>query len=117
MRTDRADTPAEESATPMPRRQGAWLIGLNLVLLGVLGWVGFTPQTGASSTQSDSDRPRGTYTMVSARIQGANADAIHILDASNRELAVLKWNSSAKRLDVIGWRSLDVDAGEGGAPR
>lgn len=56
-----------------------------------------------------SARPRGEYTMISGRIQGATTNAVYILDANNQELVALSWDRGRNRFVGIGYRSLLAD--------
>ncbi len=93
----------------MQRENRRALIALNVALLGVLGVVTLTSAAGNGQGQPG-PRPRGTYTMVSGQIQGGNTDAVYIVDATNQELIVMRWNVSKKVMDGIGYRNLTVDA-------
>jgi hypothetical protein len=82
------------------------LIALNLVLLAALAVVTLAPLAGA---QPAAARRPGRYTMVGGRIQGANTNAIYILDATNQELVAVRWDDSRKTLAPIGYRDLTAD--------
>lgn len=90
----------------MTRRYRA-LIGLNVVLLGVLAMVVFAPSAGA---EQEARRNPGTYTMVTGRSPGSTEGAIWIIDASNQEMLVTRYNQSRKSLEMIGYRDLGEDA-------
>jgi len=87
------------------------LIALNIALLAVLAGVTIAgAQPGTSPGSAQLARPRGEYTMISGRIQGATTAAIYVLDAANQEVVALGWDRSANKLETIGWRSLSDDA-------
>lgn len=89
---------------PSPRRG---LIALNAVLLAALAGVTVAPR--ATAQNQGSARARGEYTLVGGEISGANANAIYLLDAVNREIITLMWDNSRKRLYGIGYRDLASD--------
>ncbi len=92
----------------MNRRATTGLIALNGVLVVILAAVSLSPRAGAQS-----NRPRGSYTMVGGQIQGGSTNAIYVMDSSSQELVALRWDQSSKRFAGIGWRSLAADAKAG----
>ncbi|HYE02288.1 MAG TPA: hypothetical protein VD963_03530 [Phycisphaerales bacterium] len=85
------------------------VIGVNVVLLGVLGVV--TLAGAQPSRQNDgTQRGRGEYTAVSGRIQGSTANGVYVLDTTNQELLALRWNRNDKRVEVFGFRDLKQDS-------
>jgi hypothetical protein len=82
------------------------LIALNLALLAVLLLVSFSPRVVAQP----STRARGTYTMVSGRVQGFTTSGVYMLDSTNQEVLALGWDRTRDRLYVVGYRSLTADA-------
>jgi hypothetical protein len=98
----------------MPRRR---LVQANAVLLLALGVLTIAaameggPAAGmpADAQPPASARPRGEYTMISGRIQGATTNAVYILDANNQELVALSWDRNRNRFVGIGYRSLLAD--------
>ena len=81
------------------------LIAANVVLLVVLGAVSI-------ATAQPGNRARGDYAMVGGEILGGDGNAVYILDASNQELIAVKWDTSRKVLDGIGFRDLNRDSQE-----
>ena len=96
----------------MPRRRLVSLVGINLALLAALAAVVFVGRAGA---QSGRERPRGDYTMVGARAQGIPESAVFIVDRTNQEMVVLRWDRSRKALKGLGFRDLAEDARRAGA--
>jgi len=80
------------------------LLAVNGVLLLLLGAVTFAPSSQAQV------RVRGNYSMVAGGVQGANANALYIVDTTNRELIALTYDPNQKELLGIGYRNLAVDA-------
>jgi hypothetical protein len=80
------------------------LVLLNAALLIVLGAVTFSSSAGAQA------RGRGDYTMVGGGVNGAEASAVYVADASNQELIALTFNVNTRRLEGIGYRNLALDA-------
>lgn len=99
----------QEHASDRPARSPRGrLIVLNAVLLGALGVVSLAPHAGAQS-QGQPTRARGEYTMVGGSMSGGNSNAVYILDAANREMVTLRWDSSRRSLSGIGYRDLTTD--------
>ncbi|HVZ93581.1 MAG TPA: hypothetical protein VG797_03635 [Phycisphaerales bacterium] len=95
------------------RHRYAGLIALNAVAIALLALVSFTP--GASAEQQPrSTRGRGDYTMVSAKIQGQQESGVFIIDSSNSEMLVIKWDSGRRAITGLGYRNLTTDAGQVG---
>ncbi len=97
-----------QSVCPKP---GKWrgLVGLNLVLLMVLGAVSFSPGAGAQSSDG-TNRVRGDYAIVGGADIGGVSSVIYVVDTANGELIALSWNDSIHSLEGIGYRDLRVDA-------
>lgn len=55
-------------------------------------------------------RPRGDYTMVAGKTTQGSRDAIYVMDATNREMVIVRWDNSRKSLVGIGYRNLDADS-------
>lgn len=83
------------------------LICLNGVLLGALALAVLVPTADAQRAVS---RKRGEYTMVGGRVQGVSESALWIVDSTNQELLVLRWNEGQKKLEALGYRNLAADA-------
>jgi hypothetical protein len=82
------------------------LIAVNAALLVILGAVSI-------ATAQPGNRARGDYAMVGGEIMGGGGgNAVYILDASNQELIAVKWDTSRKVLDGIGFRDLNKDSQE-----
>lgn len=82
------------------------LIAVNGVLLAVLALVALVPDADGQQNR----RARGTYTMVSAQVQGFSEDALYLVDGSNREIVVLRYERSRKRLSFVGYRDMAQDS-------
>jgi len=100
-------TNSNESARGI-RAGRSGLVALNLVLLGVLGVLTFSPQVGAQMG-GEPMRVRGEYTLVGSETLGETASTVHVLDSANRELVSLRWNDSTKALEGLGFRDLVRD--------
>lgn len=87
-----------------PRRARVGLLALNAALLLALGAVTFMPAAQAQS------RPRGTYTMVGARVNGALGGVVYIVDVRNEELVAVTWDPNQRGLSGIGYRNIAADA-------
>lgn len=72
---------------------------------------GSAPAAGGAGGAAAAPRAHGQYLMLSGRVQGANTNALYLIDTANQELVALKWNRSAGRLEALGYRSLQADAG------
>lgn len=97
------------------RRQQRGLIVLNGALLAALGAVCLTPGAGADQGAAPpaagaGARSRGTYTLLSPRIAGVQEGSLFIIDAANRELAVVRWDGSRRELITVGHRDMSADA-------
>ncbi|MFI4897657.1 MAG: hypothetical protein ACIARR_07510 [Phycisphaerales bacterium JB059] len=90
----------------MRRNQTRALVGLNAVLLIVLGAVTLTPDAGA---QSGSTRPPGVYSLVGGELSSGNANGVYVLDSANRELILLRWDNSRNSVEGLGYRDLNTD--------
>lgn len=89
------------------KRRYTGLICLNAVLLAALAAVTLIPD---ASGQRNNRRPRGEYTMVGGQVQGIPESALWLVDSTNQEMLVLRWNHSQKRLEPLGYRNLAADA-------
>jgi hypothetical protein len=94
------------------RHRHKGLITLNVLLLVALAAVSLAPDAGA---QNAADRPRGSYTIATGDLRGANADAIFIIDSSNQEVVAMRYSESAKSLEGIDYAPLTPAANRGGA--
>jgi hypothetical protein len=99
-------------AMRMSRRMRG-LLAVNAVLLCVLLVTAVAPLAEAQRAR----RAPGEYTMVAARAQGISEEAIYIVDSTNMEMLVVRYNRSTKRLDFIGFRDLQNDFDEVRGPR
>lgn len=50
--------------------------------------------------------------MVSGAFFGSQADAVFIVDATNREMAAVRWDPSSRSVRLAGYRDLARDADE-----
>lgn len=100
--------PARVPSPPIPKSPVRRLVALNAVLLMALAGVSLAPTAGAQ-TAANSTRARGEYTMVGGDISGATANAIYVIDAANREIITLLWDTSRRRLQGVGYRDLVLD--------
>jgi hypothetical protein len=100
----------------MPGRIGRFgtrdggLVALNVAALATLAFVTWSPGAEAQRV----NRPRGDYTMVPAHIQGMPEAAMFIVDSSNQEMLVLRYDRSAKTIKFIGFRDLAADSRQAG---
>ena len=92
------------------------LLAVNAVLLCVLLVTAVAPLAEAQRARRARRAP-GEYTMVAARAQGISEEAIYIVDSTNMEMLVVRYNRSTKRLDFIGFRDLQNDFDEVRGPR
>lgn len=90
----------------MHRRSLKPLLALNFVLLGVLTLISMP----GASAQADRTRSRGQYTMVNAKAQGISESCLYVVDSTNQELLVVRWDRSRKQIKGIGFRDLAADA-------
>lgn len=97
-----------------PRKPSPTLLALNLVLLTAVLSLALSPYVGAAPQPG---RARGSYTMVSGKIQGGSNDVVYLLDAANQELVSLGWDTAKKELFIIGYRSLAADSHTRNGPR
>ncbi|MEM7628770.1 MAG: hypothetical protein AAF995_09155 [Planctomycetota bacterium] len=81
------------------------LLGVNVLLLGALGWVVVEPM----ALGQNSARARGSYTLVGGEIPGGTSNAIYVLDATNGEMIALRWDQSRNALVGVGYRDLASD--------
>ena len=93
------------ASKPKPNAQ----VVLNIVLLSALALLVLVPNAGAQLNSGQSNRARGDYTLVGGDTSSGNANAIYILDTSNRELVAVRWNQSTKKLEGLGYRDLSRD--------
>lgn len=92
----------------MPSRRIRGLIALNALLIGVLALVTLAP--GVSAQPQARARPKGQYTVLDGKYQGAAEAALYVFDASNQELLALRWDRSRGTLGTIGYRDVAADA-------
>lgn len=91
--------------------RGAWsrnkgLVALNLVLGVALVGVAAAP---VAFGQRGGARQRGDYTMVTARILGAEEDGLYIVDSSNQEMVCMQFDRSRGAMRFVGYRDLAAD--------
>ena len=87
------------------------LLALNVVLVAALVAVIWSPPADAQNAAPPREgRIRGDYTMVSGRVNAGGADVVYVLDAANREMIGLRWDSAKQSLVGVGYRDLDADA-------
>lgn len=87
------------------------LIAANLLLLGALVVLSWSPWAGAQNApERVAGRARGDYTMISGRAVSGGSSVIYILDSSNEELIALKWDQANSAMQGVGYRSLSTDA-------
>jgi hypothetical protein len=98
------ETETNDVARRGRRRSRFGLLAVNGALLLALGAVTFGP-TGTAQV-----RVRGDYTMVAGGVQGANANAVYVVDTVNQEMIVVSYEPSLKELVGVGYRNLTTDA-------
>lgn len=91
------------------RKARRGLIVVNIALLLVLAAVAWAP---GSYAQRGGGRARGEYTMVAGKVTGSTAHAAFIVDSSNQDMVVVRWNETSKSLDALGYRDLKEDANQ-----
>jgi hypothetical protein len=97
----------------MDCKQRRGLIALNLGLLGVLALVSMMPQANAQQAVT---RNRGDYTMIGGRASGIPESVLWIIDGTNQEMVVLRYEQGSKSLRPIGYRNIaaDINQSRGG---
>jgi hypothetical protein len=103
------ETPAPEPKARLSAM--SLLIGANVAALGLLAVVELSASARAQQ------RPRGTYTAASGRIEGTETHALYIVDESSQEVIAVQWEPKSRQIKGIGYRSLANDANELGRPR
>lgn len=101
-----------------PARGRRWalvgLLVLNAALAGALAWQRWGPEVlpraHAQGGEGGAGRARGTYTMLAGRTSSGGPEAIYVVDSTNQEMVVLRWDSSRRSLAVAGYRNLQADA-------
>jgi hypothetical protein len=81
-----------------------FLLALNAALLMILAAVTF-----GSAAQGQA-RGRGEYMMVAGGVQGAESNALYIIDVANQEMIVMVYNPNTRVLEGVGYRHLGSDA-------
>lgn len=84
------------------------LVGVNVGLLAVIAGAGVA-RIEAQAQDETGRRPRGEYTMISAKTNQGGPHAIWVLDASNQEMIAMKWDQSRQMLVGLGYRGLEGD--------
>jgi hypothetical protein len=80
------------------------LILVNAVLLAVLAAVTFGAKAFAQY------RPRGEYTMVAGGVNGADSNAVYIVDTTNQEMIAVTYDPNTKTMLGIGYKNVAADA-------
>ncbi|MFZ4576306.1 MAG: hypothetical protein ACOYN0_18125 [Phycisphaerales bacterium] len=65
---------------------------------------------GQTEPAASARRPRGEYTLVSAKTNQGGPYAVWVLDAANNEMLVLRWEQSRQTLVGAGYRNLSTDS-------
>lgn len=87
------------------------LVGANIAALCFLATVELSAAARAQQ------RPRGTYTAASGRIEGTETHALYVVDETTQELIAVQWDPRTKQLKGLGYRSTSVDSGDMLRPR
>ena len=87
------------------------LVSANVAALGLLAIVELSAAARAQQ------RPRGTYTAASGRIEGTETHALYIIDETTQEMIAVQWDPRAKQVKGLGYRSMGADMGDIGKPR
>ncbi len=87
------------------------LIALNVLALGLLGWVELTPDSFAQT------RARGTYVATSIHQKGSEADLVWIVNETTQEMVAIRWDDAKRSVDGFGYRNLGTDANDLLRPR
>lgn len=89
-----------------PARTG--LVLLNVALLGGVVVTSLAPRAGAQNA-SQPQRARGDYTMVAGKSNQGGSELVYVVDASNQDVVVLKFDQSKQGLVSHGYRSIAQD--------
>lgn len=87
------------------------LVAANVVALGFLAVIELSAAARAQQ------RPRGTYTAASGRIEGTETHALYIVDETTQEMIAVQWDPRAKQIKGLGYRNTVTDAGDLMRPR
>ena len=88
-----------------------FLVAANVAALGLLATVELSAAARAQQ------RPRGTYTAASGRIEGTETHALSVIYESTQELISLQWDPRTKQVKGLGYRNMGGDAGDVARPR
>ncbi len=81
------------------------------LLAGIIATALSRPAANAQGeTPADARRPRGEYTMVSAKTNQGGPHAIWIVDSANNEMVAVRWDQSRQAMLGVGYRSISSDA-------
>jgi hypothetical protein len=102
----------EANSSPSPRF-GAMhlLVAANIAALGLLAIVEL------SAAAKAQQRPRGTFTAASGRIEGTETHALYVIDEATQEMIAVQWDPRAKQVKGLGYRSMGADMGDIAKPR
>ena len=103
----------ERPTSPARPRFGAMhlLVAANIAALGLLALVELSASARAQQ------RPRGTYTAASGRIEGTETHALYLVDETTQEVIAVQWDPRSKQLKGLGYRNMATDMGDVARPR
>lgn len=91
------------------------LVVLNAGLAAAAAWAWAGPT--AAGQAGLPARPRGQYALVGGQTRTGDSNAVYVLDSTNHEMIVLRWNDSQRKMDGLGYRDLNSDARSDGGRR
>lgn len=105
--------PERKPQPPKRTRPGAIrvLVAANIAALGFLAFIELSAAARAQQ------RPRGTYTAASGRIEGTETHALYIVDEATQDMIAVQWDPRAKQIKGLGYRSTLADAADLMRPR
>ena len=89
------------------RRQTRTLILLNAGLLFLLGVVVLAPM--AEAQRGQARRAPGDYTLVASKPNALGESALHVVDANNMEMIVIRYEKSAGKLQFVDFVDIAAD--------
>jgi hypothetical protein len=96
-------SPPTDNSKPSGRRLGRGLLGLNALLLVLLGIVTFMPNALAQFS------PRGDTLVLSGRTGIGNEQVLWMFDPTHMELVVVGWDRTGDALVPLDRRNVAVD--------
>jgi hypothetical protein len=103
-----------EPANPSARSRFG---SMHLLVAANVAALGFLAVVELSAAARAQQRPRGTYTAASGRIEGTETHALYIVDESTQEIVAVQWDPRGKQVKGLGYRSMGADMGDIVRPR